>query len=91
MYVLTAILDIRICFCFLTEEERDWIGRDVTEEEVKDGLWSLRPFKPSGPDGLHAGFINNFGEMWGIRFAKKFWIFLSIGRCLNILIRPLLL
>ena len=23
---------------FLTKEESDWIGRDVTEEEVKDGL-----------------------------------------------------
>ena len=48
--------------CFLTEEERDWIGRDVTEEEVKDGLWSLRPFKAPGPDGLHAGFYQQF---WG--------------------------
>ena len=62
MYVLTVILDIRICFCFLTEEERDWIGRDVIEEEVKDGLWSLRPFKAPGPDGLHAGFRQQF---WG--------------------------
>ena len=48
--------------CFLTEEESDWIGRDVTEEEVKDGLWSLRPFKAPGPDGLHAGFYQQF---WG--------------------------
>ena len=48
--------------CFLTEEERDWIGRDVTVEEVKDGLWSLRPFKALGPDGLHAGFYQQF---WG--------------------------
>ena len=48
--------------CFLTKEERDWIGRDVTEEEVKDGLWSLRPFKASGPDGLHARFYQQF---WG--------------------------
>ena len=46
--------------CFLTEEERDWIGRDVTEEEVKDGLWSLRPFKALGPDGLRAGFYQQF-------------------------------
>ena len=48
--------------CFLIEEERDWIGRDVMEEEIKDGLWSLRPFKAPCPDGLHVGFYQQF---WG--------------------------
>ena len=29
--------------------------------EIKAALWSLKPFKALGPDGLHA------------RFFKKFW------------------
>ena len=32
------------------------------EEEVKDGLWSLRPFKAPGPNGLYVGFYQQF---WG--------------------------
>lgn len=28
----------------------------VTEKEVKDELWSMKPFKAPGQDGMHAGF-----------------------------------
>ena len=27
----------------------------VTGKEVKDGLWSMKPFKAPGPNGMHAG------------------------------------
>ena len=46
--------------CFFTEEDRAWIGRAVNEEDVRDGLWALKPFKAFGPDGLHAGFFQQF-------------------------------
>lgn len=42
--------------CFLIEEESAWIGREEVEEDVKNGLWSLKPFKVLGPDRLHVGF-----------------------------------
>ena len=42
--------------CFLSKEESAWVGREVVEEDVKNGLWSLKPFKAQGADGLHAGF-----------------------------------
>ena len=29
----------------------------VSDEEIKHGLWSLKAFKASGSDGLHAGFF----------------------------------
>ena len=45
---------------FLTEEESAWIGREVVEEDVKNGLWGLKPFKALGPDGLHARFNQQF-------------------------------
>ena len=43
--------------CYLTEEKQAWVGRDVTEEDVRDGLWALKPFKVPGLDGLHIGFF----------------------------------
>ena len=44
----------------LTEEEKDSISGDVTEEEIKAALWSLKPFKAPGLDGLHTGFFQRF-------------------------------
>ena len=41
---------------FLTEEERNWMGREVSDKDVKVGLWLLKSFKALGPDGLYAGF-----------------------------------
>ena len=39
------------------EEKQAWVGREVTEEDVRDGLWALKPFKVPGLDGLHIGFF----------------------------------
>ena len=46
--------------CFLEEEDRARIDGGVTEEEIRAGLWALKPFKAQGPDGLHAGFYQCF-------------------------------
>ena len=46
--------------CFLEEEDRTRIDRDVSEKEIKAGLWALKPFKALGLDGLHAGFYQHF-------------------------------
>ena len=43
-------------YCFLSEEERECLSNQVLEEEIKCGLWALKPFKAPGIDGLHAGF-----------------------------------
>ena len=44
----------------MEEEDREKIDDVVTEEEIKLGLWALKPFKAPGPDGLHAGFYQHF-------------------------------
>ena len=40
----------------LSEEECDALNHEVTEEEIKGTLWSMKLFKAPGLDGLHAGF-----------------------------------
>ena len=46
----------------LSEEDKDCLSTPITAEEVKQGLWSLKPFKAPGVDSLHAGFFQYFWE-----------------------------
>ena len=41
----------------LSKEAKDFIGAMVTLEEIKDALWSMKPYKAPGLDGLHARFF----------------------------------
>lgn len=41
--------------CMLSEKERSRMGKEVDDEEIRAALWSLKPFKAPGPNGLHAG------------------------------------
>lgn len=43
--------------CMLSDVEKCRMGREVSNEEIRDALWSLKTFKAPGPDGLHAGFF----------------------------------
>ena len=36
------------------------MGREVVDEDVRSGLWALKPFKAPGPDGIHAAFYQHF-------------------------------
>ena len=53
------------CQVRLLDGDRDSISREVTEEDIKAALWSLKPFKAPGPDGLHAGFFQKFWPVVG--------------------------
>nr|POE64448.1 line-1 reverse transcriptase like [Quercus suber] len=45
--------------------KKSWIGREVSDEDVRNGLWGLKPFKALGPDGLHIGFYQHFWhDVW---------------------------
>ena len=44
----------------LFEEEKMSINGVASEEEIKSALWSLKPFKAPGLNGLHAGFFQRF-------------------------------
>ena len=45
---------------FLSTEEKEILNKPITEEEIRRGLWALKPFKAPGADGLHAGFFQIF-------------------------------
>ena len=45
---------------FLSDEEKELLEKPATEEEIKRGLWALKPFKVPGAEGLHARFFQFF-------------------------------
>ncbi|XP_050259946.1 uncharacterized protein LOC126705028 [Quercus robur] len=44
----------------LNDEALGILESPVTNKEISEGLWALKPFKAPGPDGLHAGFFHHF-------------------------------
>ena len=44
----------------LSDVEKLRMGREVSDEEIREALWSIKAFKAPGPDGLHAGFFQCF-------------------------------
>ena len=43
----------------------------VSTEEIKEALWSMKPYKASGLDGLHAGFFQRFWLIVGDSMRKE--------------------
>ena len=41
----------------LTDSDKDNLDYEVTDDEIKAALWSLKASKAPGPNGLHAGFF----------------------------------
>ena len=44
----------------LKEDEVTKLAVPISDEEISSALWSLKAFKALGPDGLHAGFFQQF-------------------------------
>ncbi|XP_075645570.1 uncharacterized protein LOC142616645 [Castanea sativa] len=59
-HIITMSLVINFSCCMLSKEEKNRMGREVVDEEIKAALWSLKAFKVPCPDGLHAGFFQHF-------------------------------
>lgn len=55
----------------LSEEAKLAIDSMVTPEEIKEALWSMSPYKASGPDGLHTGFFQRFWLLVGDSMRKE--------------------
>ena len=43
----------------------------VCIEEIKEVLWSMKPYKAPGPNGLHAGFFQKFWLLVGDSVRKE--------------------
>lgn len=55
----------------LSEEAKCSLGFRVSIEEVKGALWSMKPFKAPGLDGLHVGFFQTFWLIIGDSVIKE--------------------
>lgn len=70
----------------LSDEEKESIGGEASVEEIKSALWSLKAFKASSPDGLHAGFFHRFWLIVGnsmIDMIKKVFVERKVPEFLN--------
>jgi hypothetical protein len=56
-------LSVPPCAPNLSDLETQNLDTPLSIEEIKSSLWSLKPFKAPGPDGLHPGF---FQRCWHI-------------------------
>ena len=46
-------------------EDSGQLISEINILEVKEALWSMKPFKAPGPDGLHAGFFQRYWSIVG--------------------------
>ena len=52
------------CPC-LSNSEAHTLSLPVLDEEIRHALWSLKPCKSPGPDGIHTGFYQRFWPIVG--------------------------
>ena len=44
----------------LSKEDKGSLNMLVSDDEIRAGLWALKPYKAPAPDGLHAGVFQRF-------------------------------
>jgi hypothetical protein len=55
----------------LSDNEVATLSSEVSEQEISLALWSMKPFKSPGGDGLHAGFFQRFWLIVGNSIRGK--------------------
>ena len=55
----------------ISSYECHYLSLPVTDEEIKNALWSMKAFKSPGPDGLHAGFFQRFWLVVGKSVSEE--------------------
>ena len=63
--------DIQSWNAFISDEESTILANLVSTEEVKTALWTMKPFKAPGLDGLHAGFFQRTWDTIGETVIKE--------------------
>lgn len=70
----------------LSDSDRECLTASVSEDEIRVALWSMKAFKAPGPDGLHAGFFQQFWPLVGpkvVQEIKKIFPLRKIPEYLN--------
>lgn len=44
----------------LSDEDCAYLSEPISDQEIKNAIWFMKPFKALGPNGLHAGFFQRF-------------------------------
>lgn len=60
----------------IDEDTVDSMGRQIEKEEVKDAIYSKKPWKAPGPDGFPAGFFQGAWDTVAhslIKFVQDIW------------------
>ena len=73
-------------FSILEDHDVDSAAAPIMGEEIKRVVFSMKPLKAPGTDGLHAIFINLNGKLLVLLFASLLLIFLTRARSLKKLI-----
>ena len=55
----------------ISVEESLMLSSPIFTDEIKAALWSMKPFKAPGPDGLHAGFFQRSWHTVGTTVVKE--------------------
>ena len=63
--------DIQSWNAFISDEESIISVNPISTEEVKTALWTMKPFKAPGPDGLHARFFQRTWDTVGEIVIKE--------------------
>ena len=69
----------------LTDEVKSSLEERVSIEEIKSALWSMKPYKASSLDGLHAGFFQCFWLIIGDSVKDEVLKAFSIRKILDYL------
>ena len=70
----------------LNEEEKESIGGQITVEETRSALWSLKAFKAPRSDRMHAAFFQRFWPTVGesvVREVKIIFMEKKVPKYLN--------
>lgn len=55
----------------MSEEVKCSLSTMVSSEEIKGALWSMKPYKVPGPNGLHTGFFQRFWLITGASVTRE--------------------
>uniref|UniRef100_A0A2N9HM73 RNase H type-1 domain-containing protein n=1 Tax=Fagus sylvatica TaxID=28930 RepID=A0A2N9HM73_FAGSY len=85
-----SILNLEEDFWALKSRRLKTLDAPLSIEEIKSSLWSLKPFKAPGPDGLHPGFFQRCWHIISDSVVKEVSHIFNCGRMPHYLNRTLI-